>query len=564
MGIFVLLAGVVHFAIQTERDRLAEGLRGRVGSAAIGLISRLEAELNPSVYLATGLAAYINAVRDTSASEIQTALETLYRSGRHIRNIGLAPDNRLTYVFPLAGNEDALGLYYPDLEAQWPAVKRAIDAHHTVLAGPVELRQGGKGLISRTPVFLADGRYWGMLSLVMDADSLFSAAGLRGRVDDLLFALRGRDGMGASGEVINGDPALFQRDVIKLSMPVPGGAWELAARPVEGWRSDQGHLLAVEFVALALSALLAVATLVYQTGRARLADSERRLRLFMDSTMDGVIVLDDDGRVIEFNPAAERLFGYDGDEIIGGSVNLLMPRSDAFHHDRYLRRSEVGESRAMTSSREVMGVKKDGVQFPIEVTVADAKTGDSVIHMGVVRDISERRAFEQQLMALARTDGLTGALNRRAFIETAEDAFRLARRYGHPLSILMIDVDHFKKVNDTFGHPVGDEVLIDLVTRINGRLRATDVFGRMGGEEFIVLLSETPLGHAAEAAERLLGVIRSADRVRHRDQPVHYTVSIGVAAVVDETEDLREVIQAADRALYRAKADGRDRYHTAD
>ncbi|MCB1787666.1 MAG: diguanylate cyclase, partial [Gammaproteobacteria bacterium] len=294
-----------------------------------------------------------------------------------------------------------------------------------------------------------------------------------------------------------------------------------------------------------------------------LTSSERRLRLFMDTTLDGVIVLDESGRVIEFNPAAERLFGYTGDEIVGGSVNRLMPEVDAQRHNDYIRRVSTGDSRAMSSSREVMGLRKDGSLFPIEVTVAEARDGESLVHIGVVRDISERRAFEQQLLALATTDSLTGALNRRAFLEAGEDVFRRSVRYRHPLSVLAIDVDHFKRINDTFGHPIGDEVLIDLVSRIGENLRETDVFGRFGGEEFVVLLSEADEQRAIEVADRLLSVIRAADRVSMDGTPVRYTISIGIASAGEGGHGLNNVIHAADRALYNAKNAGRDRYRVA-
>ena len=161
------------------------------------------------------------------------------------------------------------------------------------------------------------------------------------------------------------------------------------------------------------------------------------------------------------------------------------------------------------------------------------------------------------------TDSLTGALNRRAFLEAGEDVFRRSVRYRHPLSVLAIDVDHFKRINDTFGHPIGDEVLIDLVSRIGENLRETDVFGRFGGEEFVVLLSEADEQRAIEVADRLLSVIRAADRVSMEGTPVRYTISIGIASAGEGGLGLNDVIHAADRALYNAKNAGRDRYRVA-
>jgi diguanylate cyclase (GGDEF)-like protein len=179
--------------------------------------------------------------------------------------------------------------------------------------------------------------------------------------------------------------------------------------------------------------------------------------------------------------------------------------------------------------------------------------------VGVIRDITERKAFERKLMELATIDGLTGALNRRAFLEVAENAFRLAQRYDRPLSVLMIDADHFKLVNDTHGHHVGDLVLARLAQICSQGLRSTDSFGRLGGEEFVALLPETDLTHAREVAERLVQAVREA-RVEPGDgRVITFTVSIGVTCAQWPSRDIDAVIQAADQQLYRAKNEGRDR-----
>lgn len=203
--LFIGGALLVHFAVSTERSRQELTLRNHVTETVLGQVARMETELNANVYLANGLVAYVTAMREPSATEIQAALKTLFQFGRHLRNIGVAPGNRLTHIYPLLGNEGAIGLYYPDQAAQWPAVQQAIERRVTVLAGPVQLKQGGVGVISRTPVFYDDGRYWGVLSLVLDLESLFKAVQLRPEADGLAFALRGKDGQGAAGATFLGD-----------------------------------------------------------------------------------------------------------------------------------------------------------------------------------------------------------------------------------------------------------------------------------------------------------------------------------------------------------------------
>ncbi len=156
----------------------------------------------------------------------------------------------------------------------------------------------------------------------------------------------------------------------------------------------------------------------------------------------------------------------------------------------------------------------------------------------------------QRLEVLATHDSLTGALNRRAFGERISEEVARARRTGKPCALAILDVDHFKSVNDRFGHAAGDRALERLAELVSGRLRSGDAFGRLGGEEFAVLLAGTDVAGARDYSESLRQLI-AAD-----DTGTPLTVSIGVAGLVDDAETMQ---LAADRALYRAKAEGRDR-----
>lgn len=556
--LFIGGALLVHFAVSTERSRQELKLRNHVTETVLRQVARMETELNANVYLANGLVAYVTAMREPTAREIQAALKTLFRFGRHLKNIGVAPGNRLTHIYPIEGNQGAIGLYYPDQAAQWLAVQQAIERRVTVLAGPVQLMQGGVGVISRTPVFYDDGRYWGVLSLVLDLESLFKAVQLRPEADGLAFALRGKDGRGAAGATFLGDETLFSRDAVTFTIKVPGGTWQIAARPVAGWQTGLGYLWGLQILGLVLSGLAAFVLYSYQQGRVRLEASEKRIRAFLDTTRDGVVVIDERGLILEFNAGAEHLFGYGADEVLGMPLNQLMPKEDAAVHDQYVAHSHGKQARIMSPARQVKGRRKDGSEVQIEVTVGEACIAGARLHVGVIRDITERQAFEQKLMELATRDSLTGALNRRAFTAEMDSALQLARRHGHPLSLLLMDADHFKKINDSYGHQVGDRVLVSLTALAQTCLRATDRFGRWGGEEFVALLAQTNASQAVEVAERLLAVVRGATLSSDTGVELPIRVSIGLATLSPEVLDAEEMIQHADEALYRAKAAGRD------
>lgn len=170
----------------------------------------------------------------------------------------------------------------------------------------------------------------------------------------------------------------------------------------------------------------------------------------------------------------------------------------------------------------------------------------------------ERARMQEELRRLASTDPLTGAANRRHFLEAGERELQRSRRYGHPLSTLMMDIDHFKRVNDRHGHAIGDEVLKSFVRSAQKMLREQDVLGRLGGEEFAIILPETALAEAQMVAERLRETIRRTAIALPEGGELHVTCSMGVAQCAGPNEGLEECLTRADEALYRAKETGRD------
>jgi diguanylate cyclase (GGDEF)-like protein len=166
------------------------------------------------------------------------------------------------------------------------------------------------------------------------------------------------------------------------------------------------------------------------------------------------------------------------------------------------------------------------------------------------------------MQRLASSDGLTGVMNRRAFMEAAQLEFARARRYGRPCALLMLDLDHFKDINDTHGHAAGDAVLRESCAAWRILLRDQDMLGRVGGEEFCALLPETPREGARLVAERMRSAV-SALRFKGGQGSFAATASIGLSEVLEGDEQLGQPLERADRALYLAKQRGRDRVEQA-
>lgn len=350
------------------------------------------------------------------------------------------------------------------------------------------------------------------------------------------------------------------------------------AQVLRPWRHMLPYTIALGVVGTAFITMAAVAVIRQMRRRARaiqmmaetnvrleskvaertrdLKESEERLRGVILAARDAVIVIDEKGIIQEFNPSAAQMFGYSLAEAVGNNVTMLMPEDDARNHDSHVANSESEGQRAIGQTRVLYGRRKDGSTFPIELTVGTQYLRSQRVHVGVIRDITERKANEETLRRLANQDGLTGIFNRRHFFEEGERVLSLARRAERPLGVLMLDADHFKSVNDRFGHDVGDQVLKALAQTVAGTLRTSDLFGRMGGEEFALVLPDTDVAGAQEVAERILAAIRTV-RVDAGDQKLGFTLSIGIA--VGWAENLDDMLKRADSALYEAKHGGRDR-----
>src|SRR5262245_60945070 len=251
--VFLLLLAGGEYALQLAEERAVADRRIAVVSAGSSLGTSLSHELSSVLYLSSGLRAYLvthNARLDSG--DIERMLSTLYASARHVRNFGVAVGYRVTYVYPIQGNEKSLGLYYPDVKEQWPAVKRTVESGQPLLVGPLALVQGGRGLIYRVPIYV-DEKFWGLLSTVIDSDALFASALKRAATDEFAFAIRARD---ATGDAFLGDSRLFKAaDTGIVDIEIPGGKWTIAAQPKEAG-SSQLYLAWLQALAAALAALL--------------------------------------------------------------------------------------------------------------------------------------------------------------------------------------------------------------------------------------------------------------------------------------------------------------------
>lgn len=294
-----------------------------------------------------------------------------------------------------------------------------------------------------------------------------------------------------------------------------------------------------------------------------LAANEKKFRELVESLSDWVWEVDEQGRYTYCSSKVKDLLGYEPAELIGKSpFDLMTPAEAARVGDIFTKNIAA---RKPLQCLENINLHKSGRPVVLETSGTPIFHADGRFmgYRGIDRDITARKRLEQELEYQAHTDVLTGLHNRRHFFELAEQELIRSKRYGKQLSLLMLDVDQFKIVNDTYGHHVGDLVLQKLSGICAQTLRGIDIAGRIGGEEFAILLPETTAENALEVAERLrLAIAEATVQPEQGGSPVRFTVSIGVTSLNDADTQIDEMLRRSDAALYVAKEAGRNRVYT--
>lgn len=282
------------------------------------------------------------------------------------------------------------------------------------------------------------------------------------------------------------------------------------------------------------------------------------LRAAVNAAASGIVITDTNAIIRWANPAFAELTGYSVEEAIGRKPKELVRSGlqDRSFYDNLWATITAGQ----VWRGELVNKRKDDSLYHESLIIAPVPDRRGVIrhYVAIKEDISARKVLEARLIELARTDSLTGLPNRRAFMEGLRHELERMRRGGHPPSVLMVDIDFFKRVNDQYGHAAGDKVLKAVAAIIRDEVRSTDALGRIGGEEFAVATSDSPPDTVGELAERLRGAVAATTFDSGEGRQLHVTLSIGVAtARRDDTADT--ILSRADAALYDAKSSGRNR-----
>ncbi|MBI4280046.1 MAG: diguanylate cyclase [Armatimonadetes bacterium] len=294
------------------------------------------------------------------------------------------------------------------------------------------------------------------------------------------------------------------------------------------------------------------------TGRRRAEAAQARMTAILEATTDFVRIADAQGRIIYRNRALRDLLGIAEEDARQAAIGERQP---AWARDIVLNVGIPTAIREGSWSGETAFLHRDGREVPVSQVILAHRAPDGTVEFfsSIARDISEHKRLAEELAYLADHDSLTGLFNRRRLLEEMELQLARSRRYDVHGALLFLDLDQFKIVNDSLGHPVGDKLLARLAGLLHRRLRETDILARLGGDEFAILLPHTDVEQAQAVARHLLETLRQ-HTVLIDGHPVHITTSIGIALFPEHGITTDALLAHADVAMYMAKESGRDRF----
>ena len=426
--------------------------------------ARLEGNINSNAQSVKGLVAAISIEPNMTQERFAALAKPLFQGQTQLRNIGAAPDLVIRYMFPVQGNEAAIGLNYRNVPAQYDAAKKAIDTGKLIISGPINLVQGNQGFIANIPVFIHDeatgkSNLWGVISAVLDTENLYAASGLHDSKQKIEISIRGKDALGKQGHIFFGRDEVFTLEPVLLDVVLPYGSWQLAAIPKGGWSnhlSDTGIFRAAIFL---IGLMILIPLFFLSSFMEKKRESETLLRGLFELSSVGIALNDyATGKFINVNDALLSPTGYTRKEFMELSYWDLTPKEYEAQEILQLESMEK-TNRYGPYNKEYL--RKDGSRYPLLLNgiVVYNSYGKKMI-WSIVEDISKRVEAESALIS-ARDEANHANKAKSQFLSSMSHELRtpLNAILGFAQLITLDEKDSLKKQNINEIINAGDHLL---------------------------------------------------------------------------------------------------------
>ncbi|MCC6070765.1 EAL domain-containing protein [Massilia sp. GCM10020059] len=518
-------------------------------------------------------------VPDRERDALENWASSFYRSPFTIIDVGAdsvphLAARRPVYYPALVVEPDArtlmLGRDFMSEPRRAEALGRALATGQPVATAPVRVSQGRTLAIHLLQVAAAQGKPGpppGVLVLTVEIDRHLAQALQQAAFPELLSAFSDTTPGAAPTPMLDSIGRSWREVDYRKQLSFGGRSYLLRLAPTPaylqantGWQSwfvlTGGLLLTGLLGALLLvvSGERAQIKAQVRDSTARLREREARLEAILDNAADAIITVDHSGKLLSGNAAAGVLFGHAPDQLPGMGLDRLLDLPEGDVHSVLLRLA-----RSDASERELAGVARTGARFPLSISVSEVPLAGEDMFVCVIHDLTEQRRAQEHIHRLAHHDTLTGLENRLSLTQHLEQLLAQARRNDHSVALLFLDLDHFKKINDSMGHQAGDMLLVAVAQRLRELLRDVDVIARLGGDEFIVVME-------GELTPELVGAV-AVRIVQSLATPydiggkiVHSGASVGCAMFPGDADSAETLMRHADTAMYAAKSEGRGNF----
>ncbi|MGV8938070.1 MAG: bifunctional diguanylate cyclase/phosphodiesterase [Allorhizobium sp.] len=595
----IVVVAVSILSIYADHQRqwqYRESLRANL-SEKLGLIrAKLEGDINGNIHLVQGLVATVETEPNIDQERFSALARRIFDTPSQLRNIAAAPDMVIKLIYPIEGNRATVGLDYRKSVAQRDAAMRVAETGRFVVTGPVKLLQGGDGLIVRYPIVNETGHggrtFWGILSAVIDLNRVYRDSGLLAA--DLPFNVSIIDlaAEGTQSTQIYGDPSIALGQAVRMTIDFGQAKWQIAAVPKGGWTQLPPDMwifrLQMMIIGVMIMApVLFVARLlrerhsniaVLRQREEELRAISHRLEIALEASKIGVWELDVSTGQLNWDARMKTLYGMDQAQENCSYVDwqkALHP-DDLEEEERTFRtaiesgRDYVTQFRIVDAAGEERHVRAYGTMYRdarlrrkmVGVNwniTTDVKLQHALRDAKLQAEIQNRELEQakQRMEFNSLHDALTGLPNRRYLDQYLSD-FSNATGRERPLTLLHIDLDRFKEINDTLGHGAGDQILKHTAVKLKESIRKGDFPARIGGDEFVVVCAGvTSEQEYTDIANRLINAVNTP--ITYAGHECRVGASIGIASCTNAATQSEQLLVNADIALYEAKRHGRNR-----